>query len=287
MIVDLVQLMTRDGVRLDGSFQAPSDKTAPHLPVDSCLFIHGTGGSFYSASLFDPFSERFLQLGCAVLRVNTRGHDLMSTAATTQGGRRLGAAYEIVDDCRHDIAAWVDWIVRRGYSRIGLVGHSLGAVKAIYTLAIEPPQAIACLVALSPPRLSHSHFSSSDQADEFLETYRAAEAHVQEGRSGALMEVRVPLPFVVTAGGYVEKYGPTEQYNIIKHVAKLKTPTLFTFGSAELESNMAFRGLPELLAPVAAAHEHMQVEIVPGADHFYSGQRPDLIARTEKWLRAI
>jgi hypothetical protein len=62
---------------------------------------------------------------------------------------------------------------------------------------------------------------------------------------------------------------------------------LVTFGSAELESNMAFRGLPELLTPIATAQGKMQVQIVPGADHFYSQQRADVVARTEKWLLSI
>ena len=38
----------------------------------------------------------------------------MSTAATPKGGVRAGAAYEIVDDCRHDLAAWTDWEATSG-----------------------------------------------------------------------------------------------------------------------------------------------------------------------------
>src|SRR5262245_32944161 len=97
MLVDLVQVWTRDGLRLAGAFQAAS--AAPALPVDALCFVHGTGGNFYSSTLFDALAERVLALGCTVLRVNTRGHDLMSNAALAQGGRRQGAAYEVVDDC--------------------------------------------------------------------------------------------------------------------------------------------------------------------------------------------
>src|ERR1700693_5740702 len=106
MIVDLVHVTTRDGVRLDGIYQAAPQPGTP----DAVCLVHGTGGSFYSSTLFDALSERLLTRGCGVLRINTRGHDLMSTAVTAKGGRRLGAAYELVDDCRHDLAAWVDWL---------------------------------------------------------------------------------------------------------------------------------------------------------------------------------
>ena len=110
MLVDLVQITTRDGTRLDGAYQAPPRPGAANLAVDAFCFLHGTGGNFYSSTLFDAVAERLLQLGCGVLRANTRGHDLMCNTATTRGGRRLGAAYEIVDDCRHDVAGWLGWL---------------------------------------------------------------------------------------------------------------------------------------------------------------------------------
>ena len=136
MLVDLVQVTTRDGVRLDGMFQAASGQAA--LGVDGWVFVHGTGGNFYGSTLFDALAARFLELGGAVLRVNTRGHDGISTAVTERGGRRLGAAYEVVDDCRHDVAAWLGWLRQHAGPRVGLVGHSLGAVKALYAVRAYP-----------------------------------------------------------------------------------------------------------------------------------------------------
>src|SRR5262245_46747409 len=136
MLVNLIQTTTRDGVRLDGMFQPA--QVPPAVSVDAFCLVHGTGGNFYSSSLFEALGQRLLELGCGVLRVNTRGHDGISTAVTAQGGRRLGAAYEVVDDCRHDLAAWLDWLRQQAGPRVGLIGHSLGALKAIYTLAQEP-----------------------------------------------------------------------------------------------------------------------------------------------------
>ncbi len=287
MIVDLVQVTTRDGVRLDGSQQTSPKKAAGPQAVDAILCVHGTGGSFYSSALFDTVSAWFLELGISVLRVNTRGHDLMSTAATSQGGRRQGAAYEVVDDCRHDLAAWTELLGVRGFCRIGLVGHSLGAVKCIYALAQETHASVACLIALSPPRLSYSHFAASSQGAEFLQAFTLAEQHVRAGQQGTLLDVTIPLPFVVTAGGYVEKYGIEERYNFLKFIARVPRPTFVTFGSLELESNMAFRGLPELLAPIAAAHGKMQVTVIPNADHFYSSTRSEVVARVQQWLQTV
>ena len=273
MIVDLVHTTTADELRLDGAYHAPAADVRPDSALDALCFVHGTGGSFYSSALFDALTERLSPLGCGVLRVNTRGHDLICTAATARGGRRQGAAYEVVDECRHDLTAWLDWLRNRVGPRVGLVGHSLGAVKALYAAAKEPALGAACVVALSPPRLSYAWFHSSPEGPRFREDFETAERHVAAGRPEALMEVRLPLPCVMTAGGYVEKYGPEERYNYLRFAAAVPCPTLVTFGGVEAENNMAFRGAAEALRPLAERHGRMRVEVVPRADHFYSATR--------------
>jgi alpha/beta hydrolase family protein len=284
VLVDLVQATTRDGVRLDGTYQV--SPRAPAVAVDAFCLVHGTGGNFYSSTLFDDLSGLLLELGCGVLRVNTRGHDGISTAATPKGGRRQGAAYEVVDDCRHDIAAWVGWLAERAGPRVGLLGHSLGAVKCLYALAQEPRQPVACVVAVSPPRLSYSWFCSSPQAQEFLATCALAEQYLQRGEGAALLDVKLPLPFAITAAGYAEKYGPDERYNYLNFVAGVPCATLVTLGSVEAENNMAFRGAGEALEALRPRCGHLSVAMVPGADHFYTGVRPELGSRLEGWLRS-
>ena len=61
MTAHLVQTTTRDGVRLDGAYQAAAPGSAG-LPVDAVCFVHGTGGNFYGSTLFDALGERFLEL---------------------------------------------------------------------------------------------------------------------------------------------------------------------------------------------------------------------------------
>jgi dienelactone hydrolase len=283
VIVDLVQTTTRDGLRLDGTFQAAS--SAPALALDALCLVHGTGGNFYGSALFDALAERMQALGVGILRVNTRGHDGISTAQTARGGRRQGAAYELLDECRHDLAAWLDWLRGRAGPRVGLLGHSSGAVKALYATAHESQLAPACVVAVSPPRLSYSAFCASPNGPAFLETYAEAERLIRAGTPGALMEVKLPLPYVITAAGYVEKYGPDERYNYLRFVGGLPCPVLVTLGSVEVADNMAFAGAPEELARLAGRYPRLRAEVIAGADHFYTGQRETLADGVEAWLR--
>ena len=285
MLVDLVQTTTRDGVRLDGMFQAAA--VPPAVPLDAVCFVHGTGGNFYGSTLFDALAERLLAMGVGVLRVNTRGHDGISTAQTAKGGRRQGAAYEVADECRHDLAAWLDWLRGQAGPRAGLLGHSSGAVKALYATAHEPKLAPAAVIAVSPPRLSYSAFCASPNAAQFLATYAEAERLAGVGTPGALMEVTLPLPYVITAAGYLEKYGPDERYNYLRFAGGLLCPVLVTLGEIEVANNMAFAGAPEELARLAARHPRLRAEVVPAADHFYTGTREPLVGRVEAWLRDL
>jgi dienelactone hydrolase len=285
MLIDLVQATTRDDIRLDGAFLAPASSSPPSTDIDAFLLIHGTGGNFYSSTLFDAVAERLGQLGSAVLRANTRGHDGISTAVTSRGGKRQGAACEIVDDCRHDLSAWIDWLKQRAGPRIGLFGHSSGAVKCLYALAHEPALTVSSVVALSPPRLSYSWYCASANAAAFLDTFNRAEALVNEGKPTALMDVALPLPFVITAAGYVEKYGPDERYNFLRLLPSVPCPPLITLGELEVAGNMAFQGLPDAVAEIAKRCSGLTVRTIAGADHFYSGVRAALVQCVEEWLR--
>jgi pimeloyl-ACP methyl ester carboxylesterase len=282
---ELIHVNASDGLRLDGALYAPSSTQTPAVGVDAFLLLHGTGGNFYSSSLFGSVIPRCLQWGAAVLAVNTRGHDLAYAATTAAGRRMFGAAYELVAECRLDLAAWLALLAQRRYKRVAMVGHSLGAVKAVYSLAQESPPIVDCLIAISPPRLSHSHFLRSSQAELFQSELAVAQAHVAEGCGETTMAVRFPLPYLVTAAGYVDKYGPAERYNILNHAERLTVPALFTFGSIEARQNPAFAGSPEALEEVAHVKPNLQVAVITGADHFYTGVQDDLLSRIEFWLR--
>jgi dienelactone hydrolase len=283
MMVDLVQVSTRDGVRLDGMLQSP-ESARRDWPIDAVCCIHGTGGNFYSSTLFDALAARCLEHGVAVLRINTRGHDGISNAVTARGGRRLGAAYEIVDECRHDLAAWIELLKERGFPRVGLIGHSLGAVKCLYALAHEPALQVACVIDISPPRLSYSWFCTSPEGPDFLKSYQQADALVQAGKPASLLEVTLPLPFAITAAGYVEKYGPDERYNFLHFINGVRCPLLITLGAIEVADNMAFRGSPEALAELARKQPTLSVVMIANANHFYTDARDELLVHIESWI---
>lgn len=285
MLVDLVRVTTRDGLRLDGALRTPPEATPKKLNLDAVLFLHGVGANFYTSGTLDGIAPRFMNLGLPVLAVNTRGHDQVYSASAGFGRRLQGAGFEIVDECRHDVAAWVQFLAERGHERILLLGHSLGAIKAVYSQVHEPLPAIAALVAMSPPRLSHRAFLQSPQSETYFAALSQAEQMQQAGRGDELFLAQYPFPLMITAASYLDKYGPGERYNIIRFADQLPVPSLFLYGSKEVTpGNGPFAGLPEALQDLKNSRAALDVAIVSGGDHFYSGVFESLAEEILSWL---
>lgn len=286
MLVDLVNVTTEDGLRLDGALRVPAADVQPAHGVDAVVCLHGTGSNFYASNLMASLATALTSAGSAALVVNTRGHDGISSTNAPVGRRLQGAAYELVDACTHDVAAWLAYLRDRGYQRLGILGHSLGAVKAIYSQAQRPDPAVQWIVAISPPRLSYSAFLDDPRGEEFLRDYSRAHDLVRKGRTRELLEILFPLPYAISAEGFLDKYGPEERYDILKLIQRIACPLVLTYGTAELPTSAAFRGMPEAIAELTAS-DRRQVMLVAGADHFYAGMYGDLWRMIETGLRRV
>lgn len=285
MHVELVRAKTADGMRLDGALQQPTGARSPAAPLDAIVALHGVGSNFYSSTMMESLSVALVAAGIAVVRVNTRGHDGVNTVASDQGGKIQGAAFERVDDCRHDVDAWVRFLLGRGFHRLGILGHSLGAVKLLYSQAQQPDSAVQRLVAISPPRLSFARFLKAANAAEFRSSLAAADELLAAGQPDMLFRATFPFSLILSAATFVDKYGPTEKYNLFRFVQQVPQPIDFIFGAQELvEGGAAFAEVVPELEAVAWRHGPPSVTVVPNANHFYSGCLPQLIEVVKRAL---
>lgn len=282
-LVELCRATTQDGLLLDGALRVPQGAKG-NLPIDVCLLVHGTGSNFTAPGMLEAFAAQAFAAGIATLRVNTRGHDLMARIPTQRGSVLGGAAYENIADCRHDLVAWIGLLRERGYRRIAIVGHSMGGVKAIYTLSRHPVEHVACLVAVSPPRFNHAHFQRHKLAGQFREDYRRADALVSRGEGEVLLQVRQPLSLVMPAYGFVAKYGPHDEYDVVKLLPHVQCPTLVLIGTESAKNSAAFDGLSEELARIAAGRSVLRVISVEGADISYQGHYGAPFEHMVDWL---
>ena len=285
MIGELVNIKTADGMRLNGILHAPANNSAPHDAIDAVVCLHGVSSNFYASALLEHIATSFVDHGIAALRVNTRGHDSIVLTKNDRGPCRQGSAYETVDQCRYDIRAWIDFLQERNFRKVAVLGHSLGAIKALYSQAAEPHESVRCVIAASPPRLSYAAFRVGEGSADFFTSVREAEEWLKADQPERLIQVKFPFPMLITAAGYIDKYGPNERYNLLNFVDQLKIPTLFVFGKLELErGGIAFAGLPEAIQRKIKPEQRIAIQTVAGGDHLYTGVYNPLFEQIQAWL---
>jgi len=85
------------------------------------------------------------------------------------------------------------------------------------------------------------------------------------------MPVTQPLPFVATAAGYLEKYGPEDRYDLLKFLPRVPCRTLVIIGSRSPASSIAFDGLPEAIETLARKERRIELAMIEGANTNYTG----------------
>ena len=281
MQVELVHSTTGDNVPLDGYLRTPSG-VSRRGPLDLVICHHGVGGKFYNPSFFDRVGDTLIERGCAVLRVNNRGHD----DAFLVGDRAFGATYEVVDECRHDFTAWLDFAEARGFGRIGIWGHSLGAVKTVYFLSVQDDPRIVCAVASSPPRFSYAMYAASEAGRQFQSAIEGAQALVGAGKPKDLVDAEVPLRRRFAARTYLDKYGPDARYDYLGHLPHIAKPLLLTVGSLEA-GNVSFDGLIQEGPTFAGRWPNVDFGMIDGADHAYTDRTDQLWSAIDGWLERV
>lgn len=69
--------------------------------------------------------------------MNTSGHDSIADLAIIgekEQHKRVGQIFEKFEDCVSDIDAWLKFFKSKGYDKLILQGHSLGAAKSLLPL---------------------------------------------------------------------------------------------------------------------------------------------------------
>ena len=114
-----------------------------------------------------------------------------------------------------------------------------------------------------------------------------AQQHIDRGHPDALIDTAYPIPLLVTAKVFMEKYGPQETYDILRHIPKVQCPLLIMVGTAEAQTMMAFQGLPPLLEKLAGTVDNLTFASIPGTDHAYTHQRGYVWGVVRQWLEKV
>ena len=291
----LVEATTVDGFKLHGFLAHP--KTTSQR---AWIIVHGVNGNFYGSSLLQFVAQTCLLNGDSALLINTRGHDLASFGSSEYPAR-LGSMFETIKCALEDLKGWVDYAKSEGSPRVGIIAHSLGAVKSAYALA-NKLEGIDRFIALSPPRLNTDLLLADPlKRAVFQEHLAQAQSLCEAGNDHHIMRVRFPLPNWVSAATFLDKYGSGATYDYLSFIANIQIPSLWVFGDSEVrEGSVNFRDADRQIGDaiqqcaVKSSREKTdgadlaeplhQVKVIDGADHSYRDTREVLRQCISNWM---
>ena len=281
MLVDLISVVNQDGLTLDGAFYVPVGTPEP-LPVDAVLLIHGSRGNFCDPAT-KAMAEDLSAQGIACLALNTNAHDTIWY--NPRGQDYKGNAFEILENTMSDLGAGIDHLEQRGYRAIGLLGHSMGAVRVTYYAATQDDPRVAAIMPVSPVRLSYSHYLESTDADEFRTNLETAQRLVAEGNPNGVFQVIFPIPQFFSAASYIDKHGPFEKYNLINLADRIRVPMLALNGSRETHTRL--KDMAQDMARAAVNSPDATAIMVDEGEHSLVNRTSEASAAVLLWLAEL
>ncbi|MBO0802432.1 MAG: alpha/beta hydrolase [Nocardiopsaceae bacterium] len=292
LTAELVSLPTED-IPLDGLWYSPPPREAvretpnetvreapneaPNEAVrEAVMLMHGNGGNFYSGPVrFLP--RHLVPRGYACLAFNRRGHETL----TTRTREPEGNAFQTAEQAMADNVTARGFVASRGFGSPVVIGHSNGGLYAARHVADYP--GVRALVLLSahcggPEMLARASALGLLAADRHPELAARARELVAAGQPDALM-LMPGWWYVTSAASYLDMERNVPR--LTEAAARISCPVLYLRG--ELEDRELYPA--EDFAARAAGP--VDVRIIEGADHFYTGRQDTVGRMVADWLDAV
>jgi pimeloyl-ACP methyl ester carboxylesterase len=268
----IVLATTQDGLLLQGYLSNNSTDTV-------LLHIHGYEGNFYENTFVQSIAGVLESNGISFLSVNTRGCEKIKMFNTTGGDyRTIGARYELLEEAYLDIDAWIEELLKKGYSNIILSGHSLGTMKVIrYMYEGKYRQKISKLILLSPFDKKALLQSQTDRTIEEMISY--AQNQVALGNGDEMVEFEIEDVFSYNTflswysqdalGRAFEFSSPDYEF---PSLSNLSVPTKVIVGSKDEYFHLSNPDHPEEALEILNKFiPNCETFLIEGAGHGYSG----------------
>ena len=282
-----VYVRSDDDVVNGGAMFAPPEESANQIAV---LWIHGWGANFYSPT-YVMIGRALAERGLTSISANTRMHDIANVQHYKFGRRIRGGGYwGVPSEQVRDIAAWMDFAEKQGFTRTVIVGHSAGwaAVRA-YQAERQDPRVVGLVLASGQIRPA---FGAADQ-----ELVAQATRFLQDGRGDDLL--RLPnrsFPSFISAATFLDDFStPPEIGDFFgvqtanAAVTRVRCPILAFFGTRESDvgTEEDLQLLKSSIERQQHGPRHVNTVMIQNADHMYTGEEAQVAGVISEWIASI
>ncbi len=291
MCTTFCRTFTKDKIRLDGLLFEPDQKSRTGV-----LHIHGMAGNFYENPFVDAMADEYTKAGYAFLTVNTRGHDAIADFTVKHKKEkfvRYGNVFEKFEDCLLDIDAWLKFFKSKGYQRIILQGHSLGASKVVYYLDQRPRTKFKCLILATPTDMLGFSRTGS-RIREFRLLLKEAKMLVAKEQSRTILSKPLGGWSYLSAETFLNLFSDESSANIFprlkkgefKALAKVRIPVLAFFGNRD--AGVIFSAKKDLaMTAQYLQNKKSKTFVVDQGTHVYFKREKQVAREVVRWLTSL
>ena len=280
----LITFLSSDRLLLNGFL------TERHGSRDCMIYVHGMGGNFYSGILSKAIAQGALKAGYSTFAINTRGHDLESSAKVLSGrnGRRLpiGTKLERFEDCARDIGGAIAAMRKLGYRRFTLAGHSTGCQKVLYYLLKTTDRSVRTLVLLAPD--DDYNLNRKKLGRRCLATVSLAKKMMADGRRNSqvpgtgfsaqrflsIADLKRPEARLFNYDGELAEFG------------RIRAPVFVAFGTRDEGAVKPVSAYVRILKEHSGSRKFGYL-LIRRATHSFTGYEKRLAAGVSSWLRTM
>jgi pimeloyl-ACP methyl ester carboxylesterase len=286
MVEELVYAKTSDGITNAGEIVAPAANTTSPIAV---IWIHGSQLNFYEPG-YVKICRELAARGFTTLTANTRMHDL-GTVAVFRGDTRIrgGVYWGRNSEQTRDLAAWVDFMIGRGFKGVLLVGHSAGTTAVqTYESLTQDPRVVGLVIASGRVRPG---------ADPSPERVTEAKKLVDAGLAEALLPNADRPTSFVSAATFLDLANMGRQlrdfYGVQAPdgapVTRVRCPLLAWFGTNESDigTEADLDLLKATLKRLPNGPSRVETTMIQNADHMYQGQERQVAETIAKWAGTL
>lgn len=278
----LVEVTTADGLLLDGVVISPAGAAPEIDAAEGCqgtvVWIHGWSRSFLAPTPL-RVGRALAARGVRFVGANTRGAGYGAPLRTARGwaSKLGGGVWELFSESPLDIDAWLSYAANLASGPVVLLGHSLGGLKALYFQAHAADSRVLGLCLASPPVRPH-------RPDRELVAF--SRRLVAEGRGAEIVFWDGAEPglsaqsFLDRALIDLDLFGFETEAPAI---GRVRCPVLAIYGETEQGAVAAV----ERIRTSASAASRVDVHLLAGADHAYTGHEDAVAVLVAGWVESL
>ncbi|MEK9200720.1 MAG: alpha/beta hydrolase [Patescibacteria group bacterium] len=288
--LDLIYTITSDKLRLPGIHFIPEN------PTDICLLvIHGMSGNILENYWGDVLGRYAVSQGVGCIFSHNRGFGQISDPSYVNSSKNLhaGAVYERFSDCVLDIDSWVGTTRSLGYSRIILLGHSLGGPKVIKYMSEKNPTEIVKVILASAADMVGLFYKDEPNAAALMSE---AQSNISSDQPEKLLSSKIWDWYFLSSQTLVDlfsEHGPADLLPIIRNpdvypeLASIKVPVLAFYGEHD-DSYVLSTPQADLdrMKSKATNTPTFTTAIIPGANHVYLDKEKEMSAVVLSWIKS-